>query len=126
MGEGEAGEGPGVRGRRRRGAQALEVHVEGRGVVEGVDPVALAAGHDHRGADPAPAVADSDAERGVGGDGGGHHGVAQDGAVVELGGGLHAQVVAGAAADERHLGAHHPVGAPDDLGLVAGQPVGQQ
>ena len=60
MGEGEAGEGLGVRRRRRRGAEPLQVDVEGRGVVEGQDPVPLAAGHEHRVADPPPAVADAE------------------------------------------------------------------
>ena len=38
----------------------------------------------------------------------------------------HAQVVTGAAADERHLGTDDPVGAAHDLRLVAGQPVGEE
>ena len=126
VGHGEADEGLRVVPRRRRGPEPVQVHVEGRGVVEGVDPVAFAAGDDHGVADPAPAVADADAERGVGGDGGGDDGVAQHLAVVELGGAGHAEVVAGAAADERHLGADDPVGAPHDLRLVAGEPVGEE
>ena len=71
-------------------------------------------------------MADADPEGGVGGDGGGHHGGAQHPAVVELGGAGHAEVVAGAAPDEGDLGADDPVGAPHDLGLVAGETVGEE
>ena len=126
VGEGEADEGLGVGPGGGRGVEPVEVHVEGGGVVEAVDPVPLAAGHDHGVADPAPPVADADPERRVGGDGGGHHGVAQHPSAVELHGGLHPQVVTGAAPDEGDRGADDPVGAPDDLRLVADEPVGEE
>ena len=126
VGEGEADEGLRVDPGGEGGVEPVEVDVEGRGVVEGQDPVAFAAGDDHRVADPAPAVADADPEGGVGGDGGGHDGVAQHPPVVELGGGLHAQVVTGAAADEGDAGADDPVGAPHDLRLVPDEPVGEE
>ena len=62
----------------------------------------------------------------VGGDGGGHR--RRRAAPRRRGTGRcpHAQVVAGAAADEGDLGADDPVGAPHDLRLVAGEPVGEE
>ena len=106
--------------------EALEVHVERGPVVERVDAVALALGHQHGVADPAPAVMHADPERGVGADREGDDRIAQDFAPMHLEGVGHGQVIAGAAADERDHGAGDVVGAADDVALVAGEAVGQQ
>ena len=126
MGQGEAGEGGGIGLRLVGRVETLEVHVQGGAVLERVDPVALAAGHEHGLPHPTPAVAHADAEGRIGGDRRSDHAVLEDAVAVKLEGRLHLEPVARAAADERHLGAHDAVGTPDDLLLVAGQAVTQQ
>jgi len=126
MGLGEASENAGVVPGFRRRIEPLEVSVERGTLVEQFDPVA-AAGADHqRLTHTAPAMAHSDAERRVRADGCPNHRVGQDIGAEELAGRDHSQVVAGAAADQRHRRACDTVSATDDLLLIAGQAVGQQ
>jgi hypothetical protein len=106
--------------------EALEVDVEGGAVVELVDPVVRACGHEHRLADAAPAMTDADTDRRVGPDGRADDGVGEDLASVELVRGAHLQVVAGAATDQRDRRPGDRVGAPDDLLLIARQAVGEK
>ena len=89
-------------------AEPLEVDVQRRPVVERVDAVAGARGDEHRLADPPPAVAHADPQRRVRRDPGGHDRVGEDPVAVELERPGHLQVVAGAAAHERHAGPQHP------------------
>ena len=126
MGEGEPGEGGVLGACLFGGLEAFEVDVERRTVVELVDPVVRACGHQHRLADAAPAMTNADANRRVGPDGGADDGVGKDLVAVELVRGAHLQVVPGAAADQRDRRSGHGVGAADDLLLVARQAVAEE
>src|SRR6266571_509961 len=108
-----------------RRAVPVQVHVQGRAVVEGVHVVSGAAGDHHAVAAAPPAVPYRQPDRVVAADGRGHHGLLQDLSIVELVRRLQPHVVPGPAADERYRRAEHPVGATDHLLLVAGQGVGQ-
>ncbi len=126
MGLGELGErggiGPGV----LRGVESLEVGIERGPIVELVDAIVGAARHEHRLADPAPAMAYADPDRRIRADGGADDRVGEDGVAIELMGGHHLEVVAGAPSDEWHARARHAVRPADDLLLVAGQAVAQE
>ena len=108
------------------GVEAVEVEVQGGQAIERVHAVVGGRGHHDRVPDPAPSVAHADADGRVRRHGRAHDRVGEDVVTVELVGGGHLEVVAGAAADERHLGAEHGVGAAHDLLLVAGEAVGEQ
>ena len=73
-----------------------------------------------------PAVADADPERRVGPERRRDDDALDQLAVVHLERPPQLEVVAGAAADERHAAAEDGVGAADDLLLVAGEAVGEQ
>ena len=60
------------------------------------------------------------------GDAGGHDRVIESLIAVELVGPCHAEVIAGAAADEGHAGPEYSVRAAEDLLLVTGQTVAQE
>ena len=95
-------------------------------VVEGPHDHTVRTGHRHRLSDGPPPVPHPDADRPVGGDGCTQDRSLQHGGAEELSGPFHPQVVARAAADERHRGADLLVGATHDLLLVPGQTVGEQ
>src|SRR5439155_17615198 len=124
-GQGEVDERVDVGVRVGRGAEALQVHVEGGTVVEGQHPAVLAAGHDHRRTQPAPAVPHRDRERRVRLD---HHGgdrVGEDLAVGHDVGTRHPTAVGGRAAEERDAGTEYRVAAAQDGLLVADHAVGE-
>jgi len=108
------------------GAETLEENIKRRPVVEAVDPVGTAAGHEHGLADRPPAVLHADPERAGGGDAGRDHGAGQNAIAVELECPGHLQPVARAAADHGDAGAENGISAADDLVLVAGQAIGEK
>jgi hypothetical protein len=109
-----------------RRVEPVEVHVQRRTVVQAVQVTAGAAGHHHRVALPAPAVPDAESDRPVAADARRDHRVAQHPVAIEMLEGAGAQLVTGAATDQRYRGAEHPVYPADHLLLVAGLRVGEQ
>jgi hypothetical protein len=112
--------------RRLTHAKVLQVDVEGRLIVEGVDTVSAAAGDEHRLTDPPPAVPHADPQRRIGGDPSSDNRVGKDLIVIQLERPRHLQVVARASTDQRHAPTDDPVRTPDDLLLIAGKAVSQQ
>jgi hypothetical protein len=76
VGEREARELSLVQAWRLNHVEMLEVDIQSGSVVERVDAVSGASGHEHRLADPPPAMPHADAERGAGSNAGRHNGVA--------------------------------------------------
>jgi hypothetical protein len=109
-----------------RRAEAVQVGVERRLVVERLHDRPAGIGDDHRLADAAPAMADTDAERGDRAERRRDDAVAQDLAPVELVRPDHVEIVAGAAADQRDSGPDDAVGTADDLVRVRQQALGEQ
>ena len=126
MGGGEGGEGFGAGARLGRGLQGFQVDVEGWTVIQGLHTHPRARGDQHRFPHRLPAVGDTDADRAVGSDGGGHHGLVEHLGPEDLGGGAHRHVIARASPHQGHRGASHFVGPSHHLHLVATEAIGQQ
>lgn len=107
-------------------ARALQEGVERGPVVEAQDAGAVALDDDERLADAAPAVADPDPDRRVRADGDADDGLREDLVAVQLAGLAHREVVARAAADQRHGGAGDAVGAAHHVEAVAGEALAEE